>query len=70
MHTINKNTVEGYRDEPAHTIFLIREMFNNHVINSSYATSKVNKELDNALARAEKALLNVYQTVDERYEEF
>ena len=45
-------------------------MFNNHVINSSYATSKVNKELDNALARAEKALLNVYQTVDERYEEY
>lgn len=70
MHTMNKDTVEGYRDELTHTVYLIQEMFNSHVANSFYATSEVNKKLSNALVEAEKALMNVYQIIDERYEEF
>lgn len=70
MHTMNKNTVKGYRDELTHTVYLVQEMFNSHVVNSFYATSEVNKKLSNALIEAEKALMNVYQIIDESNEQF
>ena len=70
MHTMNKDTVGGYRDELTHTVYLVQEMFNSHVVNSFYATSEVNKKLNDALVEAEKSLMNVYQIIDERYEEF
>ena len=45
-------------------------MFDNHVVNSFYATSEVNKKLDGALNLTEKALINVYQVIDEMNERF
>ena len=70
MYTMNKNTVKGYRDELTHTVYLVQEMFNSHVTNSFYATSEVNKKLNDALVKAEKALMNVYQIIDESNEQF
>lgn len=70
MHTMNKNTVKGYRDELTHTVYLVQEMFNSHVVNSFYATSEVNNKLSNALIEAEKVLMNVYQIIDESNEQF
>ena len=70
MHVMNKNTVDGYRGEVITTVHLIQDMFDSHVVNSFYATSEVNKKLNDALRDAERALMNVYQTIDERNEKF
>ena len=67
---MNKDTVGWYRCEVANTVYLIQEMFDNHVVNSFYATSEVNKKLSDALVEAEKALRNVYQIINERDEDF